>query len=127
MIRTFFLFFSEIDDKHARRDRYTSGPLTDFKEKEHYRPEVKLEYVDETGRRMNEKEAFRFLSHRFHGKGSGKNKTEKRAKKLTMRKMSSVDTPLQTCNLLKQKQIELRKPYIVLSTNRSKDSQLPPG
>ncbi|CAF3360470.1 unnamed protein product [Rotaria socialis] len=109
----------EIDDKHARRDRYTSGPLTDFKEKEHYRPEVKLEYVDETGRRMNEKEAFRFLSHRFHGKGSGKNKTEKRAKKLveeeTMRKMSSVDTPLQTCNLLKQKQIELRKPYIVLN------------
>ncbi|CAF2062360.1 unnamed protein product [Rotaria magnacalcarata] len=109
----------EIDDKHARRDRYTSGPLTDFKEKEHYRPEVKLEYVDETGRRMNEKEAFRFLSHRFHGKGSGKNKTEKRAKKLleeeTMKKMSSVDTPLQTCNLLKQKQIELQKPYIVLN------------
>ena len=76
------MFFSEIDDKHARRDRYTSGPLTDFKEKEHYRPDVNLEYVDETGRRMNEKEAFRFLSHRFHGKGSGKKKTEKRAKKL---------------------------------------------
>jgi U4/U6.U5 tri-snRNP-associated protein 1 len=31
---------------------------------------------------MNEKEAFRFLSHRFHGKGSGKKKIEKRAKKL---------------------------------------------
>ena len=77
-----FFIYSEIDDKHARRDRYTSGPLTDFKEKEHYRPEVNLEYVDETGRRMNEKEAFRFLSHRFHGKGSGKKKTEKRAKKL---------------------------------------------
>ncbi len=30
---------------------------------------------------MNEKEAFRFLSHRFHGKASGKKKTEKRAKK----------------------------------------------
>lgn len=44
-----------------------------------------------------------------------------------MKKMSSTDTPLQTCNLLKQKQIELQKPYIVLSTNRSKDSQLPPG
>lgn len=72
---------SEIDDKHARRDRYTSGPLTDFKEKEHYRPEVKLEYVDDGGRRMNQKEAFRYLSHRFHGKGSGKKKTEKRAKK----------------------------------------------
>ncbi|CAF0787426.1 unnamed protein product [Rotaria sp. Silwood1] len=121
----------EIDDKHARRDRYTSGPLTDFKEKEHYRPDVKLEYVDEGGRRINEKEAFRLLSHRFHGKGSGKKKTEKRAKKLIeeemMKKMSSVDTPLQTCNLLKQKQIQLQQPYIVLSTSRSKDSQLPPG
>jgi len=121
----------EIEDKHARRDRYTSGPLTDFKEKEHYRPDVNLEYVDETGRRMNEKEAFRFLSHRFHGKGSGKKKTEKRARKLVeedmMKKMSSVDTPLQTCNLLKQKQIQLQQPYIVLSASRSRDSQLPPG
>ncbi|CAF0844189.1 unnamed protein product [Rotaria sordida] len=121
----------EIDDKHARRDRYTSGPLTDFKEKEHYRPDVKLEYVDEGGRRMNEKEAFRFLSHRFHGKGSGKKKIEKRAKKLVeeemMKKMSSVDTPLQTCNLLKQKQLQLQQPYIILSTNRSRDPQLPPG
>ena len=74
--------FSEIDDKNARRDRYTSGPVTEFKEKEHYRPDVKLEYVDDNGRRVNEKEAFRLLSHRFHGKGSGKKKTEKRAKKV---------------------------------------------
>ena len=73
--------YSEIEDKHARRERYSYGPTTEFKEKEHYRPEVKLEYVDDGGRRMNEKEAFRFLSHRFHGKGSGKKKTEKRAKK----------------------------------------------
>lgn len=42
---------------------------------------MKLEYVDDSGRRLNEKEAFRYLSHRFHGKGSGKKKTEKRAKK----------------------------------------------
>jgi hypothetical protein len=40
--------------------------------------------------------------------------------------MSSVDTPLETCNLLKQKQVQLQQPYIILSTNRSKDSQLPP-
>ncbi len=31
---------------------------------------------------MNAKEAFRYLSHRFHGKGSGKKKTEKRMKKM---------------------------------------------
>ena len=43
---------------------------------------MKLEYVDDGGRLMNEKEAFRHLSHKFHGKGSGKIKTEKRMKKI---------------------------------------------
>lgn len=57
------------------------GITQDFRELE-YKPEVTLEYVDETGRVLSEKEAFRQLSHRFHGKGSGKKKTEKRAKKL---------------------------------------------
>jgi len=54
----------------------------DFREMEGYRPEVKLEYVDEAGRTMAPKEAFRYLSHRFHGKGSGKKKLEKRIKKV---------------------------------------------
>ena len=54
----------------------------DFKEKDNYRPNVKLEYVDDSGRVMTPKEAFRFLSHKFHGKGSGKKKTEKRQKKV---------------------------------------------
>ena len=53
----------------------------EFREKEGYKPEVKLEYVDDAGRTMTPKEAFRMLSHRFHGKGSGKRKTEKRMKK----------------------------------------------
>jgi len=53
----------------------------EFREKEGYKPEVKLEYVDEGGRTMTPKEAFRYLSHRFHGKGSGKKKLEKRIKK----------------------------------------------
>lgn len=46
-----------------------------------YRPIVKLEYIDDNGRMLNEKEAFRYLSHKFHGKGPGKNKIEKRLKK----------------------------------------------
>ena len=56
--------------------------VTDFKEKDSYKPEVKLDYVDESGRSLSQKEAFRQLSHRFHGKGSGKKKTEKRGKKV---------------------------------------------
>lgn len=42
---------------------------------------MKLEYIDDNGRLLNEKEAFRYLSHKFHGKGPGKNKIEKRLKK----------------------------------------------
>lgn len=56
--------------------------MTDFKDKDGYHPEIRLEYVDESGRMLNPKEAFRQLSHRFHGKGSGKRKTEKRQKKV---------------------------------------------
>ncbi|KAF3911381.1 hypothetical protein ABW20_dc0101619 [Dactylellina cionopaga] len=46
-----------------------------------YKPDVKIEYKDEYGREMNQKEAFKYLSHQFHGKGSGKQKTEKKLKK----------------------------------------------
>ncbi|KAK9453519.1 SART-1 protein [Dipodascopsis uninucleata] len=47
-----------------------------------YKPEIKLEYKDEFGRSMNQKEAFKHLSHQFHGKGSGRKKTEKKLKKI---------------------------------------------
>ena len=47
-----------------------------------YKPDVELHYKDEHGREMNRKEAFKYLSHQFHGKGSGKAKTEKRLKKI---------------------------------------------
>merc|ERR1711925_34199 len=75
----------EEDDRKRRgggRDRGYQGPTSSFSEKKGYKPEVTLEYVDDTGRAMNAKEAFRFLSHKFHGKGSGKLKTEKRHRKV---------------------------------------------
>lgn len=46
-----------------------------------YKPDVKIEHKDEYGRTMSQKEAFKYLSHQFHGKGSGKQKTEKKLKK----------------------------------------------
>ncbi|XP_032939516.1 U4/U6.U5 tri-snRNP-associated protein 1 [Catharus ustulatus] len=107
-----------IDDKYSRREEFR-GFTQDFKEKEGYRPDVKIEYVDETGRKLTPKEAFRQLSHRFHGKGSGKMKTERRMKKLDeealLKKMSSSDTPLGTVALLQEKQRAQKTPYIVLS------------
>jgi len=68
------------DDKYSRRNRF-DGPTSEFKEKEGYKPQPKLEYIDDNGKAMSTKEAFRHLSHKFHGKGSGKLKSEKRAKK----------------------------------------------
>ncbi|KAH7157096.1 SART-1 protein [Dactylonectria macrodidyma] len=47
-----------------------------------YKPNVELKYTDEHGRALDQKEAFKHLSHQFHGKGSGKGKTEKRLKKV---------------------------------------------
>ena len=74
--------FSDLDEKYRKRDRYGGGMITEFKDKDGYKPEIRLEYVDDSGRCLNPKEAFRQLSHRFHGKGSGKKKTEKRQKKV---------------------------------------------
>ncbi|KAF5397749.1 hypothetical protein PHET_09133 [Paragonimus heterotremus] len=82
--------YDDIDAKFAKRDRYTAGPLSEFKDLKHYKPEVKLEYVDELGRQLNAKEAFRQLSHKFHGKGSGKNKIENRMKKIREEFVSSL-------------------------------------
>jgi U4/U6.U5 tri-snRNP-associated protein 1 len=47
-----------------------------------YKPNVELKYTDDHGRQVDQKEAFKLLSHQFHGKGSGKGKTEKRLKKI---------------------------------------------
>ena len=108
-----------------RRERYT-GPIMEFKEKDTFKPNVKLEYIDDDGHVLNSKEAFRYLSHKFHGKGPGKNKIEKRLKKSIqeqlMKKMSSTDTPLGTLNMLQAKQKETQSPFIVLSGNKQSQS-----
>ncbi|KAF5291182.1 hypothetical protein FQA39_LY14424 [Lamprigera yunnana] len=70
----------ELERGGNRRERY-AGPITDFKEKDMFKPNVKLEYIDDEGHVLSAKEAFRYLSHKFHGKGPGKNKVEKRLKK----------------------------------------------
>ncbi|XP_039283862.1 U4/U6.U5 tri-snRNP-associated protein 1-like isoform X2 [Nilaparvata lugens] len=114
------------DDKFGRRERYC-GPTSDFKEKDNYKPNVKLDYIDDDGHLLCAKEAFRYLSHKFHGKGPGKNKVEKRMKKneqeVLMKQMSSTDTPLGTLNMLQQKQKETQSAFVVLSG--SKHNQTP--
>ena len=49
------------DDKYSRRHRF-DGPVTEFKEKEGYKPTPKLEYIDDNGKALSTKEAFRYDS-----------------------------------------------------------------
>jgi U4/U6.U5 tri-snRNP-associated protein 1 len=73
--------------QNEQREIYAQRQLAEAFSRE-YKPDVKLKYTDEYGRDMNQKEAFKHLSHMFHGKGSGKQKTEKRLKKIDDEKKS---------------------------------------
>jgi len=117
------------EDRHSRRgDRYGGGGGSSFQEKSDYKPNVRLDYMDDDGRILNRKEAFRHLSHKFHGKGSGKLKTEKRQKKVMednlMINMSSTDTPLNTLAKLRQKQMDSATPYVILTGNKVQPANL---
>lgn len=70
---------------------------------------------------MTPKEAFRALSHKFHGKGPGKMKQEKRMKKfyedLKTKQMRDSDTPLHSMEKMREAQARMKTPYLVLSGN----------
>lgn len=87
--------------------------------------EIQLDRLDEFGRIMTPKEAFRKLSHKFHGKGPGKMKQEKRMKQyheeLKLKQMNTGDTPLMSMEKMRDIQAKLHTPYIVLS------GQIKPG
>ncbi len=67
--------------ENKQRDQYESRQMAEIFNRE-YKPDIEISYIDEFGRQMTPKEAFKHLSHQFHGKGSGKQKTEKRLKKI---------------------------------------------
>lgn len=68
---------------------------------------------------MTPKEAFRKLSHKFHGKGPGKMKQEKRQKQfqeeLKLKQMNAGDTPLMAMEKIREAQAKLHAPYLVIS------------
>ncbi|KAJ1442493.1 SNU66/SART1 family [Sesbania bispinosa] len=81
--------------------------------------EIRIERTDEFGRILTPKEAFRMISHKFHGKGPGKMKQEKRMKQyqeeLKMKQMKSSDTPSLSVERMREAQARLKTPYLVLS------------
>lgn len=84
-----------------------------------YKPDVNIVYHDEFGRALEWKEAWKALSHKFHGKGSGKMKTEKRLKKIAEEKkkegMASGDTPLSMNRAFQIRQEKTGQAHFVLS------------
>ena len=79
---------------------------------------VRIEYRDEFGRVITPKEAWRHMSHKFHGKAPGKNKQEKRLKRyeedVRQMHMSATDTPLNSVAALKKAQKKTSSPFIVI-------------
>jgi len=69
------------DDRRDDRERMERDRDA-IKRFENYQPVVDLKYTDTYGRNLDPKEAFRLLSHKFHGKGPGKKKTEKDLKRI---------------------------------------------
>jgi U4/U6.U5 tri-snRNP-associated protein 1 len=84
-----------------------------------YKPAIDLTEYDEFGRAMTRMEAWKALSHKFHGKGSGKMKLEKRLKKIAEEKkreaMVSGDTPLGMNKAFQQLQEKSGQAHFVLS------------
>lgn len=81
--------------------------------------EIRIERTDEYGRILTPKEAFRLISHKFHGKGPGKMKQEKRMRQyheeLKVKQMKNSDTPSLSVERMREAQSKMKTPYLVLS------------
>jgi U4/U6.U5 tri-snRNP-associated protein 1 len=103
-------------ENRLREQQEARDNLEAFK---NYKPDVNIVYYDEYGRSLTPKEAWKALSHKFHGKGSGKMKTEKRLKKIAEEKkqaaMASGDTPLSMNSAFQQRQMKAGQAHFVLS------------
>lgn len=103
-------------ENRVREQQEARASLDLFK---NYKPDISVAYYDEFGRALTPKEAWKALSHKFHGKGSGKMKTEKRLKKIAEEKkkeaMASGDTPLSMNRAFQIRQEKTGQAHFVLS------------
>lgn len=84
-------------------------------------PEINLDEYDENGRLLTIKERYRKFSQAFHGKRPGKNKMEKRAKKLKeleKSKRQTFDDALKKLENIKKAQVDNKAPFLVLSGHK---------
>ncbi|KAJ1949851.1 hypothetical protein FBU59_000961, partial [Linderina macrospora] len=85
-----------------------------------YKPDVKLEYVDDTGRELTPMEAYKQLSHAFHGTYSGKNKVDrimaKRERERKQMEQATANATQQFSAMLEGTQKQLGTAGIVLTS-----------
>ncbi|KAI8814202.1 SART-1 protein [Cladochytrium replicatum] len=115
----------ERDRQKYREDMEERERMREVEERfKNYAPDIQLEYHDEFGRALGPKEAFKQLSHRFHGKTPGKMKREKQLRKIAeemkLSQMSSADTPLGTAVALSGRTEQAGTAHVILTKgNRS--------
>jgi len=88
-----------------------------------------VEYLDEHGRRMTTKEAYRRLSYKFHGKAPIKNKVEKRYEKELKelrRNRVSTETPLSTLTAIQKTTAATNTPFVVVGATIKPDLSTAP-
>jgi U4/U6.U5 tri-snRNP-associated protein 1 len=71
--------------QNASREFQASKAMQDMFN-QNYTPNFIIKYTDEHGRSLDKKEAWKHLSHQFHGKQSGNAKTAKQLKKIEQEK-----------------------------------------
>lgn len=76
--------------------------------------DIRIDRVDECGRIMTEKEAFKKLCHGFHGKKPGKRKQEKWLRKQEDSSKNILESSDRAVERMRQVHAELKSPYIVL-------------
>lgn len=98
----------ELEEARLAQDRFRD-----------YKPDVEIKYHDEFGRDLDQKEAWKHLSHVFHGKKPGTKKMEKRLKKIEDEKkrerMAAGDTPTGMMGAFMNRSERTGKAHMVLS------------
>ena len=95
-----------------------------------YKPDVEIKYHDEFGRELEAREAWKQLSHVFHGKKPGAKKQEKRLRKIAEEqkkaRMAAGDTPTGMIRAFQSRAERSGQAHMVLSVgNRSSAPQEP--
>ncbi|PWN52489.1 hypothetical protein IE53DRAFT_385065 [Violaceomyces palustris] len=98
----------EIEDARAAQEKFKN-----------YNPDIEIKYHDEFGRTLTPHEAWKNLSHVFHGKGPGFKKQEKRRKMIEderkRERMSAGDTPSGMNKAFQERSERTGQAHMVLS------------